>query len=62
MMTCERCGGFMVRDSIYQVEDQFLELEVGRCLNCGYTVDLTILKMHAEKNDTAIRADEKAVA
>jgi hypothetical protein len=34
----------MVRDSIYNVEGQFLELQVGRCVNCGNTVDLTLLK------------------
>jgi hypothetical protein len=34
----------MVRDSIYNVEGQFLELQVGRCVNCGNTVDLTFLK------------------
>jgi len=49
MVKCERCAGFMVKDSIYNVEDQFLELEVGRCLNCGHTVDLTLLKINPKK-------------
>ena len=44
MGKCERCKGFMVRDSIYNVEGQFLEIEIARCLNCGYIVDLTLLK------------------
>ena len=52
MMNCERCNGLMVRDGLYQVEDQFLE--VGRCLNCGHTIDLTILKMQTEKNGMAV--------
>ena len=47
MKNCERCHGLMVRDSLYQIEDQFLELEVVRCLNCGHTVDLTMLKRQA---------------
>ena len=49
MLNCERCGGFMVRDSIFSIGGQFLELEVGRCLNCGHTVELTILKIGQEK-------------
>ena len=49
MVKCERCEGFMVRDSIYNLEGQFLEIEVGRCLNCGHTVDLTLLKINQEK-------------
>ena len=44
MGMCERCSGFMVRDSIYNVDGQFLEIEMGRCLNCGHVVDLTLLK------------------
>ena len=61
MMTCERCSGLMVRDSLYQVQDQFLELEVGRCLNCGHTIDLTFLKMQAEKNGEGTRADDRVL-
>lgn len=34
----------MVRDSIYNVDGQFLEIEMGRCLNCGHVVDLTLPK------------------
>ena len=49
MMKCERCDGLMVRDSIYNIEGQFLEIEVGRCLNCGHTVDLTLLKINQKK-------------
>lgn len=44
MGECERCRGFMVRDSIFNVDGQFLEIEIGRCLNCGHVVDLTLLK------------------
>lgn len=61
MTTCERCGGLMVGDSLYQVEDQFLELEVGRCLNCGHTVDLTILKVHAEKTRKGLSTKEQVL-
>ena len=49
MVKCERCDGLMVRDSVYNIEGQFLEIEVGRCLNCGHTVDLTILKINHKK-------------
>ena len=49
MVKCERCEGFMVRDSIYNPEGQFLEIEVGRCLNCGHTVDLILLKINQKK-------------
>ncbi|HNP29433.1 MAG: hypothetical protein KC592_19820 [Nitrospira sp.] len=34
----------MVRDSIFNVDGQFLEIEMGRCLNCGHVIDLTLLK------------------
>lgn len=44
MVKCERCGGFLVKDSIYTVGGQFLELEIARCVNCGHTVDLTLHK------------------
>ncbi len=57
MKACERCHGLMVRDSLYQVEDQFLELEVARCLNCGHTVDLTMLKMQ-ENNEKGVSTNE----
>ena len=44
MMKCQRCNGLLVRDSIYNLEGQFHLLEVLRCLNCGETVDTTILR------------------
>lgn len=53
MVKCERCKGFMVRDSIYNVEGQFLEIEIARCLNCGYIVDLTLLKTMQVEHGTA---------
>jgi hypothetical protein len=49
MVKCERCQGFMVRDTVYTLEGQFLEIEVGRCLNCGHTVDFTLLKINQKK-------------
>ena len=61
MLKCNRCSGLMVRDSLYQVEDQFLELEVGRCLNCGHTIDLTFLKMQTEKNGEGTRAHDRVL-
>ena len=54
MNICERCNGFMVRDSLYQIEGQFLELEVGRCLNCGHTVDLTLLKLQQANTEKGV--------
>lgn len=44
MMKCHRCEGLLVRDSIFNLDGQFHHLEVLRCLNCGETVDATILK------------------
>lgn len=51
MMKCQRCKGLLVRDSIYNLDGQFHHLEVLRCLNCGETVDTTILKARGMKND-----------
>lgn len=50
-MKCHRCAGLLVRDSIYNLDGQFHHLEVLRCLNCGETVDPTILKVREMKND-----------
>lgn len=61
MMTCERCSGLLVRDSLYYVEDQFLELEVGRCVNCGHTIDLTNLKMCSDKKGKSTPQQEKVL-
>ncbi|HNP60294.1 MAG TPA: hypothetical protein PKM72_05605 [Nitrospirales bacterium] len=49
-MKCHRCAGLLVRDSIYNLDGQFHHLEVLRCLNCGDTVDPTILKARGMKN------------
>jgi hypothetical protein len=43
----------MVRDSIYNVEGQFLEIEIARCLNCGHIVDLTLFKTRQGENGKA---------
>ena len=61
MVNCERCNGLMVPDSLYRVKDQFLELEVGRCLNCGHTVDLTAVKMQAEKYEVGVWEHNKVL-
>lgn len=52
MGECERCRGFMVRDSIYNLDGQFLEIQMGRCLNCGHVVDLSLLKTRQEEKGT----------
>ncbi len=62
MVKCERCRGFMVRDSIYNLEGQFLEIEVGRCLNCGNTVDLTFLKINQKRKAYVQSKKERALA
>ncbi len=59
MITCERCSGFMVSDSLYSVEDQYLELEVARCLNCGHTIDFTNLKFSLDHNRKATPKNEE---
>jgi uncharacterized Zn finger protein len=51
MMKCQRCEGFLVRDSIYNLDGQYYHIEVLRCLNCGETVDSTILKAREAKKD-----------
>jgi len=61
MVKCKRCEGFMVRDSIYNIEGQFLEIEIGRCLNCGHTVDLTLLKMNQQKKVYAQPNEERVL-
>lgn len=62
MGECERCKGFMVRDSIFNVDGQFLEIEMGRCLNCGHVVDLTLLKSRqVEKSGVTAKQEEVLV-
>jgi len=61
MVKCERCEGFMIRDSIYNLEGQFLEIEVGRCLNCGNTIDLTLLKLNQKKKKAWAHPQEERV-
>ncbi len=62
MGECERCKGFMVRDSIFNVDGQFLEIEMGRCLNCGHVVDLTLLKTRqVEKSKVTSNQEEVLV-
>ena len=62
MGECERCRGFMVRDSVFNVDGQFLEIEMGRCLNCGHVVDLTLLKTRQmEKSRRTAKEEEVLV-
>lgn len=61
MGECERCRGFMVRDSVFNVDGQFLEIEMGRCLNCGHVVDLTLLKFREVEKSTAISNQEEVL-
>lgn len=39
----------MILDKIYDPDGQFLHIDVWRCLNCGETVDPTILEARKEK-------------
>lgn len=48
-MKCTRCQGLMVLDKIYDPDGQFLHIDVWRCLNCGETLDPTILKARKDK-------------
>ncbi|WNM60026.1 hypothetical protein [Candidatus Nitrospira allomarina] len=49
----------MVRDSIFNVDGQFLEIEMGRCLNCGHVIDLTLLKTRqGEKSNVTAKQEE----
>lgn len=49
MVKCPRCEGLMVKDSIYNVDGQFLEIEMARCVNCGNIVDLTVPQLSRGK-------------
>ena len=52
----------MVRDSVFNVDGQFLEIEMGRCLNCGHVVDLTLLKTRQmEKSRRTAKEEEVLV-
>lgn len=51
----------MVRDSVFNVDGQFLEIEMGRCLNCGHVVDLTLLKFREVEKSTAISNQEEVL-
>ena len=54
-MKCGKCGGLMIVDKIYDPDGQFLHIDVWRCLNCGETLDPTILqarKKNREKGET----------
>jgi len=62
MGKCERCNGFLVRDSIYNVGGQFLEIEIARCVNCGHIVDLTRLKSYQGKIGTIGTTKEEVMA
>jgi uncharacterized Zn finger protein len=61
MGECERCRGFMVRDSIFNVDGQFLEIEIGRCLNCGHVVDLTLLKTRQVERTNVTASQEEVL-
>ena len=61
MGECERCRGFMVRDSIFNVDGQFLEIEMGRCLNCGHVVDLALLKTRQVGKSTVTTKQEEVL-
>ena len=61
MVKCERCEGFMVRDSIYNIEGQFLEIEMARCLNCGHTIDLTLARINQNKKAWAQTKEERVL-
>ncbi len=41
----------MVLDKIYDPDGQFLHIDIWRCLNCGDTVDPTILQARNEKKN-----------
>ncbi len=44
-MNCERCRGFMIRDSFLDMRDDSGRLHFNgwRCLNCGEVVDPVVL-------------------
>ena len=50
-MKCTRCQGLMVLDKIYDPDGQFLHIDVWRCLNCGETLDPTIVQARKEKKE-----------
>lgn len=44
IMTCQRCHGLMVYDRVFDVEAEFLELPIWRCVNCGESLDPILLR------------------
>ena len=44
IMTCQRCHGLMVNDRVFDVEAQFLELPIWRCVNCGESLDPILMR------------------
>lgn len=62
MMKCERCQGFLVRDSIYNHDGQYHHIDVLRCLNCGETVDMAILKARALKKNKGEPSERHAAS
>jgi hypothetical protein len=61
-MKCSRCQGLMVYDNIYNLEGQYLKLEIGRCLNCGHILDLTGKGTSAQNPVVGRSPKEQAVA
>lgn len=49
-MRCARCDGLMVRDQVFDLDGAILGLEILRCVNCGETVDATILENRLGKD------------
>jgi len=35
-MDCDRCRGLLVEDSIWSLNNDFLEVHYMRCVNCGH--------------------------
>ena len=35
-MNCDRCRGLLVEDSIWSLNNDFLEVSYMRCVNCGH--------------------------
>jgi hypothetical protein len=53
-MTCQRCGGLMVREQYDNLEFDSAGYEISgwRCLNCGAIVDPVIAVHHQPANKT----------
>jgi hypothetical protein len=60
-MNCQRCRGYMIRDSFVDLRDDTgrLMFEGWRCINCGEVVDPVVLTHRMESPPTPYRSQTR---